>query len=101
MVGSSPAHSTGTPPSPAVVRTPLGDPPATHKAEEPETRNIPSNNPQIDDNADDLEDIRRLAVIQGRLSFTLEQLVLQQVMFGVVALTVIPVATLTLIISKT
>ena len=69
-VGSSPAHSTGTPPSPAVVRTPLGDPPATHKAEEPETRNIPSNNPQIDDNADDLEDIRRLAVIQGRLSFT-------------------------------
>ena len=69
-VGSSPAHSTGTPPSPAVVRTPLGDPPATHKAEEPETRIIPSNNPQIDDNADDLEDIRRLAVIQGRLSFT-------------------------------
>ena len=36
-VGSSPAHSTGTPPSPAVVRTPLGDPPATHEAEEPET----------------------------------------------------------------
>ena len=29
-----------------------------------------SNNPQIDDNADDLEDIRRLAVIQGRLSFS-------------------------------
>ena len=34
VVGASPAYSTGTPPSPVGVRTPLGSPPTAHATEE-------------------------------------------------------------------
>ena len=65
VVGASPAHSTGTPPSPVGVRTPTA-----HATKESESREIPTYNPHIDDNDGDVEDIRRLAMIQGRLAFT-------------------------------
>ena len=70
VVGASPAHSTRTPPSPVGVRTPLRSPPTAHATEESESREIPTYNPHIDDNDGDVEDIRRLAMIQGRLTFT-------------------------------
>ena len=70
VVDASPAHSTGTPPSPVGVRTTLGSPPTAHATEESESREIPTYNPHIDDNDGDVEDIRRLAMIQGRFAFT-------------------------------
>ena len=70
VVGASPAHSTGTPPSPVGVRTPLGSLLTAHATEESESREIPTYNPHIDDNGGDVEDIKRLAMIQVRLAFT-------------------------------
>ena len=69
-VGASPAHSTGTPPSPVMAHTPLGDPPSAPEIEEPVAITTPGGHRHIDDDGGDNEDIRRLAEIQGRLPFT-------------------------------
>ena len=69
-VAASPTHSTGTPPTPLVAHTPIGNPLTVHATDDQEQRtDTPKEHRRIDDNGGDDEDIRRLAIIQGRLSF--------------------------------
>ena len=72
--GASPTHSTGTPPTPTVAHTPLGDPVTTpgqdEEQDQGQTTNTLREHRRIDENGGDDEDLERLARIQGRLSFT-------------------------------
>ena len=70
-VAASPTHSTGTPPTPLVVHTPIGNPLTVQDTDVQEQRtDTPREHRRIDDNGGDDEDLRRLAIIQGRLPFT-------------------------------
>ena len=70
-VAASPTHSTGTPPTRLVAHTPIGNPLTVQDTDDQEQRtDTPREHRRIDDNGGDDEDLRTLAIIQGRLSFT-------------------------------
>ena len=70
-VAASPTHSTGTPPTPLEAHTPIGNPTIKQDTDVQEQRtNTPREHRHTNDDGGDDEDLRRLAIIQGRLSFT-------------------------------